>query len=457
MPTLDNINFLLRKNSVVIDIKTVTGGVGIVPADQYSLVKNGLKTKPGQVCEIQFHSVSRNLVVGLEGDEVYQSALQKLEQGITWNKYPGVKIYGWSTSEYLTPVSVQNWSKYLNFDNLKKKIEMYGKIISTQFGFFKEDPKCLNGTVHFRMKLKEGAILPSFVEIEGIGEYLQIVSDNTEKVCFKCTEKGHFATFCRKKPKNVDYTKKSIPTWASITQGGNKSTPIGVVQTRQVVQERTPVQIDLVEGPPVQAGVSQVGDQIDLSQVFSSTPLPKESSGRKSKKDQFPVLEVSSPMVGTSKPKTLTKEEKKAKQKLMKAKDNLFPEGQKVVDDSSSDESMDHDADTEERNKENDSSVSQDMFSQSSNQKKNVNDISESENPSQRIDEYPSQDSSQTSPSLPPPGQGCPGGVSSVGKRALSEGDTNNSIESDLSTQASLLKRQKEHEEQVLWNACSNN
>lgn len=36
MPNLDTVNFLLRKNSVVIDIKAVTGGNGISPGDQWS-------------------------------------------------------------------------------------------------------------------------------------------------------------------------------------------------------------------------------------------------------------------------------------------------------------------------------------------------------------------------------------------------------------------------------------
>lgn len=478
MPYLDTVSFLLRKNSVVIDIKAVTGGNGITPADQYSLVKQGLKVKPGQVAEIQLHSVSRNLIVGFEGDEIYASALKKLEQGIIWNKYPGIKIHGWSTSEYLTPITVMNWSKYLNFEMLKSRLENYGKIISYQFGVFKEDPLCKNGNIHLRMKLKAGAEIPAFVEIPGAAECLQIYSDNTEKVCFRCTEKGHIAPWCRKKAKKVDYSKNQNPTWACIASqniGGNASKSIEVVKSKQAdgapdiaaavagTSKQTDAAVDnateivvAVDGaskqvdPVVNAPKTAVADASKQSNVvenaprtsgaptpsqLSATPLTVRSrkNARKAGDDILPAGKLSA---------------------QKKAKKGNFPERQEVIE--SSDDGMDHDADVEEDDDEvNDSNKSQKLSSHNSIQKNDVIDSSSIENPSQKIEEFSSQESSKSGSSMLPPGQGCTGSLSKLKKKTLSVGDLSYS-DSDLSTQSSELKRQKEHEEQVLWNACAN-
>lgn len=394
-----------------------------------------MKTKPGQVAEIQLHSVSRNLIVGFEGDEIYQSALRKLEQGITWPKYPGIKIHGWSTSEYLTPITIMNWSKYLNFEKLKARLETYGKIISFQFGVFKEDPLCKNGNIHLRMKLKEGAVIPAFVEIPGAAECLQIYSDNTEKVCFRCTEKGHIAPFCRKKAKQVDYTKNQNPTWACIaSQNLGDNTPNSVEVVQSNVVDGASAIVTSVAGSSKQNDAPK--ENLTAPSQTSSTPkATKEGKkARKAEEEALPGKNLSS------------------KKKVKKAK---YPEGQQMIVDSSDDD-MDQDVESEvEKDKANDSDKSQEKSSQNSYQKNDVNDSSPADNPSQRIEEFSSQDSSQSSASMLPPGQGSPGNFGGLRQKTLSVGDLSYS-DSDLSTQASELKRQKEHEEQVLWNACAN-
>ena len=227
MPDLGSLTFINRKNSVVVDFKSVLSGASLPPADQFKFVRNILKIKTGEVIEVSQHSVSRNLIIGLATEEKYAEVLSLLEKGVSWEeKFPGVTLYGWSTAEYLTNVTIINWTNHLKFDALKKKISEYGTIVSHRFGVFKEDPTLRNGTVYFRLKIAENAPkLPAFIEIPSMGEALQVFTDKSERVCFKCTKKGHIAPFCKAKPKTVDYSQNPTQSWARIVEEGATPTP----------------------------------------------------------------------------------------------------------------------------------------------------------------------------------------------------------------------------------------
>jgi hypothetical protein len=301
------------------------------------------------VVEIQQHSVNRNLIVCLESEEVYQATLKKLEKGVSWEKHPGVIIHGYSTSECLTSVTVVNWTQFLNSKTLFDKLEGFGKIISHQFGVFKEAPNIKNGSIHFRMKLNDDAVLPAFIEIPTRGECLQVFSDATEKVCYKCTDKGHIALFCHRKPKKVDYAKNPSPTWACIVQG---------TRTEEV---------------NVAAGTSTQSSPAIIPPTPPSAPLPTPVLNRlngKKKKKSGPSGEVP------------------------------LPEGQRVLD--TDDELMDQGDSTPGTN---DSAAVERQEKDSQDGATPPGVVGAIENPSQRIDDTSSQESSL---SLLPPGQGNP-------------------------------------------------
>ena len=52
MPDLGSLTFINRKNSVVVDFKSVLSGASLPPADQFKFVRNILKIKTGEVIEV---------------------------------------------------------------------------------------------------------------------------------------------------------------------------------------------------------------------------------------------------------------------------------------------------------------------------------------------------------------------------------------------------------------------
>ena len=231
MPNPDALTFILRDTTVVVDLQPVLAGGALKPGDQYHFVKHALGLKTGEVTEIHQHSGTRNLMIGLESEDLYNSVLKKLEDGVEWTKYPGMTFHGWSTREYLTSATIVNYTKKLGIAGIVKKLEEYGKVISHRFGVFKEDPTIANGKVHFRIKMNDGVKLPSIIEIPSAGEMVEVFSDSTEKVCFKCTKKGHIAAFCRFKAQDMDYANNPTPTWAQIVSQSNNAGSQGAVAT----------------------------------------------------------------------------------------------------------------------------------------------------------------------------------------------------------------------------------
>ena len=270
------------------------------------------------------------------------------------------------------------------------------------------------------------------------------------------------------------YTKNQNPTWACIASqniGGNASKSIEVVQSKQVdgaaaVVAGTSKQTDaaVVNATEIVTAVDSASRQCDPVVNASKAAVANASKQSNVVENAPRTSGVPTPSQLSATPQNIRirKNARKAGDDILpagklsaqkKAKKGNFPERQEVIE--SSDDGMDHDADSEEDNDEvNDSNKSQKLSSHNSNQKNDVIDSSSIENPSQKIEEFSSQESSQSSSSMLPPGQGCKGSLSKLKKKTLSVGDLSYS-DSDLSTQSSELKRQKEHEEQVLWNSCA--
>ena len=212
------------KHSVIVDFKGPMDGKVPNPGEQVHFVRSVLNLKTKDVTEMQLHGVTQHLIISLVDENVHHAVLQKLEKGVTWDKYPGLKFYGWSTSEELTSVNVINWNKYLPWKELLLELERHGRIVSHRVGYWREEPTWPNGKLYFRMKLRDGARLPAFIEFPDFNQVVQVFTESSERVCFRCTKKGHIAAFCRNKAKDVDYVNSPTQSWAQVVKQGTSAT-----------------------------------------------------------------------------------------------------------------------------------------------------------------------------------------------------------------------------------------
>jgi hypothetical protein len=216
--------------------------------DWVNLLKTDLKLRAADMVEAQLHSLTNMVMVKLKTEDLYTRVSQLLMEGVVWSQF-GEKVYGWSVQEALTTIKIINLTCHINLDKVKAKMEEFGVIVSSKLGTVRELPGVLDGTLQLRMRLKEGAILPSFIEIGAMGESLQVFCDQQERVCFRCLQKGHIAPYCRRRAKALDHSRPLPKSWATIA-GGFPALPV-VQGGGQVDEAEDGAPLEAALAPPV--------------------------------------------------------------------------------------------------------------------------------------------------------------------------------------------------------------
>ena len=260
MPDLSSLTFLCRTNTLCLDVNGVYPGGRCPRKDWVMFLKKDLGLKAQDLVETQVHSITNYLMVNLKTEEQFTSCLDRLRKGVLWTqiKQP---VYGWSTQEVLITVRIINLSCHIDIDKVKKKMNEYGQIAWSKLGYHQDLPGVRDGTLTLRMKMNEDATLPSFLDLGNMGECLQIFSDVSEKVCFKCSKPGHISAFCRAKPKTVS---QETSSWARIVDGKLPSNPPTTIPAVEAVA----VTDDGVPDP----GSASNGDALSSQTARSSTP-----------------------------------------------------------------------------------------------------------------------------------------------------------------------------------------
>jgi len=299
--------FFCRTNTVCIDINDGHPGSKCPTKDWVGFIKDDLKIKADDLVECQLHSITNFLLIKLKTQELYNSVLENISKGVLWRKFNST-VFGWSTTENLANVKVINLTVHINTSKVLKKMEEYGKIIHSKLGTHKDLPGVLDGSLHLKMKLRQGVTLPSFIEVDSMGENLQVFSDFSERVCFKCTKKGHIAPFCKFKSMNAAQKAKST-SWASIVEKGTEGGDIPqAVADKEVVPlqqpppeplEKEKVSMESIHSSSlVEDGMQQESGEGKEPEKVKETRSEKEESGKVSElemgepgKEKEPVLE----------------------------------------------------------------------------------------------------------------------------------------------------------------------
>lgn len=245
MPDISTLTFLCRTNTVCVDVNAAYPG-GRCPRKEWVLfLKKELGLRAQDMVETQVHSITNYLMVKLKNEDMFNACLEKLRKGVLWNTVKQL-VYGWSTQEVLVTVRIINLSCHIDVEKVKSKMGEYGQIAWSKLGYHQDLPGVRDGTLTLRMKINEDSTLPSFLELGNMGECLQIFSDASEKVCFKCSRPGHISAFCRAKPKTVS---QETSSWARIVDGNIPSNPTVIPSTDAVVLEAPSVLDKLVPDP----------------------------------------------------------------------------------------------------------------------------------------------------------------------------------------------------------------
>ena len=112
---MNNLTFLLRKNTVVIELANVTPK--IKDNEVLPMILGDLKVPVREIKEMSIHSIQNNLLLTLVDEEKYQVVLDKIRQGFFWEERKRT-LYGWSAQEYLTTVQIFNWTNFLSLEKL---------------------------------------------------------------------------------------------------------------------------------------------------------------------------------------------------------------------------------------------------------------------------------------------------------------------------------------------------
>jgi len=248
----DLFSFEIRENAVCIDLKDALPTLS--QKDAVSFLRNDLKVGPPDVLDICLHNVMQVLMVKFKDEPTCNKMIEVLQAGVLWSQV-GKKVFGWSMRDELTVIKVVNIAYEISNECVRKKMEEYGQVISYTRGHIREWPSVTDGSMVFRMKVTPGKTIPSNILYGEYNDIWAVYCRESQKICYKCTGRGHIAAFCRKPSKLPDLNSK---TWATVVQSSGlpgksaekdpKSTEKNSV-SKPAVQVSGGVQVQKESGP----------------------------------------------------------------------------------------------------------------------------------------------------------------------------------------------------------------
>ena len=231
MPVSTEITFLTRTNTLCYDLKSVyepslddksmstSRSMALSRRIWCDFLLNTLSVNSTDLVEAFVHQQTNHLMVKFKDSAVFETQKERALKGIAW-QLSHQPVFGWSTEEILTTVKVVNLSVHVNEKKVVNFLANYGKVVHWQKGYIKELPGVFDGTLTAKMAISKDEngyekVIPSFIEIEEIGEYLQVFSELTSRTCFRCGQVGHIAPYCKKKPVHHDELKPGN-AWSTI-------------------------------------------------------------------------------------------------------------------------------------------------------------------------------------------------------------------------------------------------
>ena len=299
-----SMNKILRtkKNCLVIDVVDAFPGDMVPTQEWFNFLTECMKLEFREILSAFIYQKTNLLMVTVNSEEVFENALQSLEQGVLWTKYKK-KVYGWSATTVTTPVTVVNIPYGLDLNLINNLLSKWGTITKGTLGYHKESGYIVaDGTYHLKMILKENTVLPSVIDVPSIGEKFLVFSTASKKVCLKCTRQGHIARYCRFQERTPA---ASNPSWARIVEEGvsvknpnppptTNPTPVSIEPAESQEMNPTPEIPEKTGGaPPAPPTTSSLENATPPRPLPLSTPPPPANETQEDTSDETP--ETSNP------------------------------------------------------------------------------------------------------------------------------------------------------------------
>ena len=225
----DLFTYSVRKKTICIDFRGAKPNC--TTHDWAVFLHDDLKISPKVVESVSYHMLMQTVTVGFVDDPSYQEHLVKMQEGVLWTSQK-VKVYGWSVGEETTTIRIQNVPDEIDLSVIRTLMMEYGVVLNCVRSYHR-DPLLAgikDGNVNLRMKLYPDKVVPSNIVYSVPGEehteLWPVRYKLSQKICYRCSGRGHIAAFCKKERKMPDYTAR---TWAKVCGKSTTLTPVRVI------------------------------------------------------------------------------------------------------------------------------------------------------------------------------------------------------------------------------------
>ena len=189
----------LQGFSLLIDLKAVhPNNTKVERAD---FVLKDLEVEAGEVISIFVDHVTQLLILTLESEPAYNSALERLHAGVPWAAADGATVYGSSSSDAVSAVRVSNIPPGLPIPFVLSHMQQFGTILNHNMGRDRLFPRATDGILHLTMVLHEVDNLPHFIQVvdddDRLSNSLPVHMDSPRCHCYRCGRPSHLGYRCQ--------------------------------------------------------------------------------------------------------------------------------------------------------------------------------------------------------------------------------------------------------------------
>ena len=189
----------LHPHALLIDAREAFPGAS--RADRNALLLKDLAVPAGEVLGVYTVPATQLLRVNFRSFGPFMAALGKLRRGVPWAAADGRLVFGWSTADSATRVRLTGVPEHLDHALLREHLSGFGQVLSVVRGLDEAFPKAYDGRVTATLLVKEGAVLPHFIQLldrrGAPADLLFVHVDGAKRYCFRCGLAGHVGLHCK--------------------------------------------------------------------------------------------------------------------------------------------------------------------------------------------------------------------------------------------------------------------
>ena len=153
----------LQGLSLLVDLKAIRPNNTKVERADFVIKDLGVQAE--EVLSIFVDHVTQLLILTLESEAAFNTALERLHVGVPWGAADGAVVYGSSSSDAVSAVRVSNIPPGLPIPFVLGHMQKFGTILNHNIGRDRLFPRATDGILHLTMVLHEADSLPHFIQV----------------------------------------------------------------------------------------------------------------------------------------------------------------------------------------------------------------------------------------------------------------------------------------------------